>query len=123
MSYDIFAYDPAAIDAHDDLLAWYRKQAEWSEPHSYSDPAVTTPRLRALYRDLIAVFPPMNGPDAPPDDDEAMTDYSIGAEIVYVAFRWPQADQAREAFIRLGAKHGVGVCEISESPVVVHPAQ
>jgi hypothetical protein len=119
VSYDIFAFDITALSPDEDVLAWYQKQAEWSEPHSYDDPAVTTPKLRALYRDLIAVFPPMNGPDAP-DDDEAMTDYSIGTHIVYVGFRWSQADQAREAFIRLGAQHRVGVCEISESPAVVH---
>jgi hypothetical protein len=120
MSYDIFAFDPGVVPVDDDLLAWYRKQAEWSEPHSYDDPAVTTPRLRALYHDLIAVFPSMNGPDAPDDDEDAMTDYCIGMQILYVGFRWSQAEQARSAFIRLAIKHGVGVCEISESPAVIH---
>jgi hypothetical protein len=84
MSYDIFAFDPGVVPVDDDLLAWYHKQAEWSEPHSYDDPAVTTPRLRALYHDLIAVFPSMNGPDAPDDDEDAMTDYCIGMQILYV---------------------------------------
>src|SRR5581483_406151 len=35
MSYDILAFDPGAAPGDDDLLAWYQKQAEWSEPHSY----------------------------------------------------------------------------------------
>jgi hypothetical protein len=120
MSYDLFAFDPSAAASDDTLLAWYHDQAEWSEPHSYLDPAVSTPSLRAFYRDLITVFPPMNGPDAPADDPDADTDYAIGTTILYACFRWSKADLAREVFIRLGQAHGVGVCEISETPAVVH---
>lgn len=115
MSYDIFAFDAATAPDNDDLLTWYHQQAQDS---SY-DPEVATPRLRSFYRDLIRVFPPINGPDAP-DDDEADTDYAFGRGALYVSFRWPKFDQAREAFLQLGQAHGVGVCEISESPAVIH---
>jgi hypothetical protein len=120
MSYDLFAFDPDAVASDDDLMAWYQNQAKWAEPHTYLDPAVSTPTLQAFYRDLIKVFPPMNGPDAPADDDGADTDYSIGTTILYAAFRWPMADHAREVFLRLGRTHGVGVCEISESHAAIH---
>jgi hypothetical protein len=120
MSYDLFAFDPGALAPDDDVMAWYQKQAEWSEPHSYTDAAVSTPKLQAFYRDLIKVFPPMNGPDAAEGDDEADTDYAIGTTILYVAFRWSKAEDARAVFVRLGQAHGVGVCEISETPAAVH---
>ncbi|BDE13500.1 hypothetical protein Mkiyose1665_18330 [Mycobacterium kiyosense] len=52
-------------------------------------------------------------------DGDADTDYAIGHNILYVAFRWSKADHAREVFIERGMAHGVGVCEISETPVLV----
>lgn len=120
MSYDIFAFDPDKAPSDDgELMSWYEKQAEWSEPHSYDDDSVTTPALRAFYRDMIRTFPPMNGPQAL-DSDDADTDYSIGYGIIYVAFRWARADDALGKFLSLGAKRKVGVCEVSESPVIIH---
>ncbi|SHY56987.1 Uncharacterised protein [Mycobacteroides abscessus subsp. bolletii] len=120
MSYDIFAFDPTKAPGDDgELMSWYEKQAEWSEPHSYDDDSVTTPALRAFYRDMIRTFPPMNGPQAI-DSDDADTDYSIGYGIIYVAFRWARADDALSKFLSLGVRHKVGVCEVSESPVVIY---
>jgi hypothetical protein len=128
MSYDIFAFDVQSAPADDaSLLTWYREQAKWGEPHSYDDASVTTPALRAFYREMITIYPPMNGPDAPEFDDDIefdedieVADYCIGYSIVYVAFGWSEATLARDAFVRLGAKHQVGVCEISEDPLVIH---
>ncbi|WP_016891308.1 hypothetical protein [Mycobacteroides abscessus] len=120
MSYDIFAFDPAKAPSNDgELMLWYAEQAEWSEPHSYSDDSVTTPALSAFYRDMIKAFPPMNGPHAQ-DTDDADTGYCIGYGIVYVTFRWARADDALSKFLSLGIKHKVGICEVSESPVVIH---
>lgn len=121
MSYDILAFDPSAAPSADEaVLDWYRQQAEWLEQHSYDDPSLTTPKLRAFYRDLIKVFPPMSGPDARADDCDADTDYAIGQDILYVSFRWAKADPARDTFIRLAVVHGVGVCEVSESLAAIH---
>lgn len=121
MSYDIFAFDPSTAPSSDEaILDWFRQQAEWSEQHPYDDPSLTTPKLQAFYCDLIKVFPPMNGPDAPADDDSADTDYAIGESILYVSFRWAKADGARDTFIRLGQVHDVGVCEVSKTPVSIH---
>lgn len=119
MSYDIAAFDPEAAPIADvDMPAWFRAQNEIAQD-SYSDPAVTTPELRAFYRDIIEAFPPMNGPDAPSGDD-ADTDYCIRPGILYVSFRWGKAEQARGMFVRLGQVHGVGVYEISDSPAAIH---
>ncbi|TDO06554.1 hypothetical protein EV580_6654 [Mycobacterium sp. BK086] len=122
LSYDIFAFAAEGVPADDvSLLEWFKKQAEWSEPHSYDDAAVTTPALSSFYRELIGIYPPLNGSDAPEwDDDIECADYAIGYSIIYVAFGWPVAAQARNVVLRLGAEHKVGVCEISEVPSVIH---
>jgi hypothetical protein len=124
LSYDIFAFnlEGAPADAVS-LLAWFKDQAEWSEPHSYDDASVTTPALGAFYHELITTYPPMNGPDDPDFDnfdENKFTDYSIGYSIVYAAFAWSVAQQARDVFLRLGTNYQVGVCEISENPPVIH---
>ena len=59
MSYDILAFDPAAV-ADADFTAWWEEQSQWSEDHSYDDPVVTTANLRSFYNELIQTFPPMN---------------------------------------------------------------
>ncbi|MGL6234056.1 MAG: hypothetical protein ACRC20_01795 [Segniliparus sp.] len=123
MSYYIFAFDPAAVPTDGELMPWFEEQAKWAEPRDYNDPAGSAPALQALYRDLIRVFPAMNGPDSSagePEDVDSLADYSHGSSILYVSFFWSKAEEAREVFVRLGAKHGVGVCEISETPVVIH---
>ncbi|ORA29085.1 hypothetical protein BST18_08885 [Mycobacteroides abscessus subsp. bolletii] len=61
----------------------------------------------------------MNGPRAL-DSDDADTDYSISCGIIYAAFRWSRADDALSKFLSLGVKYKVGVCEVSESPVVIY---
>ena len=59
MSDDILIFDPAAVsDA--DFPAWWEEQSEWSEDHSYSDPAVTTSELRAFYADMCRQVPDMD---------------------------------------------------------------
>ena len=122
MSYDLFAFDLATAPADDaELLVWFEQQAEWSEPHGYGDPSVTTAELRNFYRELISTFPPQGGLEAPAELDEAFSaDYAIGYSIVYVGLRYSVAARAGELFLRLGAKHGVGVCEISQTPPLIH---
>ncbi|WP_234825270.1 hypothetical protein [Mycobacteroides abscessus] len=120
MSYDIFTFDPDKAPSDDgELMSWYEEQAEWSEPHSYDDDSVTTPALRAFYRDMIRSFPPMNGPQALNSAD-ADTDYSIGYGIIYATFRWSRSDEALSKFLSAGVKRRVGICEVSELPVVIY---
>lgn len=63
MSYDLMVFE--ANDAPRDRFAfeaWYHRQTQWSEAHSYDDPAVTTPALRRWFIEIIRHFPPINGP-------------------------------------------------------------
>ncbi|WFR73179.1 hypothetical protein P9209_05225 [Prescottella defluvii] len=123
MSYDIVAFDPAAT-TDSDFLDWYNVQVEWAEDHDYLDAAVTTPELRAFYTALVDVFPPLNGPGAPDEEqlaadaslEERLTDYSIGKAIIYACFGWSQAERATQVFRELAAEHKVAVALVSDTP-------
>ena len=128
MSYDVLVFDPAAVsDA--DFPAWWVEQATWSENHSYSDPAVTTPELQAFYADIHQQFPNMNGPDAPtdeeldtdPDIEDRLADYSIGTRLIYMAFPWSQAAHALTAVETIALRNGVAVARISDESSIQRP--
>ena len=128
MSYDVLVFDPAAVsDA--DFPAWWVEQATWSENHSYSDPAVTTPELQAFYADIHQQFPNMNGPDATPDEEGAtdpdiedrLADYSIGTRLIYMAFPWSQAAHALTAVETIALRNGVAVARVSDDSSIQRP--
>ncbi|WAP50774.1 hypothetical protein OL239_12240 [Arthrobacter sp. ATA002] len=129
MTYDILAFDPDTV-TDEDFPAWWEEQSSWHESHSYDDAAVTTPSLRTFYRELISVFPPMNGPDAPsnekidedPDLESRLTDYTIGTAVVYAAFAWSQDGRARALFTSLASKHGVAVALFSDDIEILRPS-
>lgn len=116
-------FDPAAAPkGKKDFLAWYERQAEWSESHGYQDHQVSAPLLQAWFKDLLKTFPPMNGPLAPkeiPEDDALLTDYCFGRQVIYVAFAWSRAKEAYEASYRLAAKHGIGFFDASSDDATV----
>ncbi len=115
MSYDLLVFDPN--DAPRNLAAfkeWWHQQAEWGEGHSYDDPAATTPSLRAWFDEIRQTFPPMNGPLASNDyDDARVTDYSIGHHLIYAAFAWTEAENAYPIVRDLAVKHSVGFYDAS----------
>jgi hypothetical protein len=117
MSYDLFVFDPEqAPQDREGFNAWYEEQSSHEEAHSYDDPAVSAPQLRAWFMDMIQTFPALNGPFASnelPEDESSVTDYSIGQSLIYACFRWSKAEQAHEAVFNLAAKHGVGFCDAS----------
>jgi hypothetical protein len=108
MIYDLMVFAPEAAPAkkRDPFLDWYDQQTEWEEDHSYDDPAVSTPALRAFYNALVPDFPPS-------DDDESGTDYTIGKSLIYITFAWDKVDQAYEAVFRLAGKHALGFFDAS----------
>lgn len=125
MSYDLLAFDPTAV-ADEDFPAWWEEQAGWSEDHSYDDPSVTTPALRAFYGELTQTFPPLDGHtmeefDADPDLLARPSSYSIGTSLVYGCFSWSRAGQAQEVFVDLALRHGVAVALVSEDGSILRP--
>jgi hypothetical protein len=117
MSYDLLVFDAkTAPNKRDEFLDWYDVRTEWEGEESYDNPANTTPELRAWFMEMIQKYPPMNGPFAPdsfPDDESLVSDYSIGSELIYVAFAWSNAEKAFFDMKALAAKHGVGFFNIS----------
>lgn len=114
LSYDLAVFDPeVAPRDRDEFRAWWEKQSEWQEPHSYDDPTVSAARLRSWFMEMISPFPQMNGPFASKDFDSAVTDYSVGKSVIYAAFAWSKAEQAYTTMLRLAGKHGVGFYDVS----------
>jgi hypothetical protein len=121
MSYDLLVFDPASAPRdRAAFLKWWEQTAEWSERHSYDDPANTTPQLRAWYEEIRTTFRNLNGPGSPTDDEllipgieSRLTDYSIGHHAVYAAFPWPEAETAYPLVRELAVKHQVGFFDAS----------
>jgi hypothetical protein len=119
MSYDLMVFDPLEAPRDRALFKqWYERTTEWSENHSYNDPSVTTVALRAWYEDIRRMFPNMNGPDAPSDEDidqfgHRLADYSIGRHAIYVAFAWSVAEDAYPTVREAAVAHNVGFYDVS----------
>ncbi|MFZ3331813.1 MAG: hypothetical protein WA197_14350 [Candidatus Acidiferrales bacterium] len=119
MSYDLMVFDAdAAPHVRDQFLDWYKQQTQWSEGHGYNDPAVPTAKLRSWFLDVIRLFPPLNGPlaqDDAPEDEDSVTDYSLGRFVIYCSFSWSRTEQAHKAVFELAEKHGVGFFDVSSN--------
>ncbi|MEZ5052877.1 MAG: hypothetical protein R2767_10985 [Chitinophagales bacterium] len=115
MSYDLMVFrKEAAPKTRTDFMKWYQDQTEWTEEHSYDDPANTSTELRNWFMEMTQTFPAMNGPFASDDDDNPnVSDYSIGKDVIYVAFAWSLAEQAYTTMLKLAEKHGVGFFDVS----------
>lgn len=106
----------AAPADRNDFLEWYDGQTEWDEGHSYDDPSVTAPSLSNLFKEIVTIFPPLNGPYAIeelPDDESSLADYAIGKHVIYIGFSWNKVDEAYSELHRLAAKHAVGFFDVS----------
>jgi len=119
MSYDLAVFAPtAAPTARQEFLSWFTEQAKWEQSHSYDNPEVSTPELRDWFLEMIKLFPPLNGPFSPkefPEDEDSLTDYTIGEALIYAAFRWPKEESAYETTFQLAQKHAVGFFNLSSS--------
>jgi len=126
MSYDLMVFEPtAAPRARKDFMLWYKQQTQWSEGHGYNDPKVSSKPLRAWFMEMIETFPAMNGPYASDDvDNEKVTDYSIGKDVIYAAFAWSLLDPAFKSMAALAKKHNVGFFDVSaDEGAIVFPGE
>jgi hypothetical protein len=115
MSYDLMVFEPSVAPREpEEFRAWYRAQTEWSEPHGYNDPSVTSPNLRKWYEAITRLYPNLNGPDVRDDDiSDRHTDYSIGTQAIYAGFGWTQAEDAYDTVRRLAVENAVGFYDVS----------
>lgn len=113
-------FDPAAAPrGRDAFLAWFEAQTDWADDRTYDDPANTTADLAGWYAEMNRDFPDMNGPRQEtilnsPYNARA-TGYTIGETLIYVDFRWSEAEAADAAVRALAVKHGVGYFNPSAS--------
>ena len=115
MSYDLMVFEPtAAPNDRKQFMEWYGEQTKWTEGHSYNDPIVSSPGLKAWFQEMIQVFPAMNGPYASADvDNPKITDHCIGKAVIYSSFRWSCAEEAHSTMKQLAIKHNVGFFDVS----------
>ena len=118
-------FDPAAAPRDKtSFVAWYDALTEWSEPHDYDDPANAAPCLQAWYRDMIQVFPAMNGPDASDGniDNPMCAGYTCAKEAIYVDFRWSVAETAYDHVRTLARDHRIGFFDVSDDGSIWFPS-
>jgi hypothetical protein len=115
MSYDLTVFRAeAAPRTREEFMAWFHKQAEWSEGHQYDDPAICSLDMQNWYKEMIQTFPALNGPYAVDDtDDENVTDYCAGKDIIYVTFSWSVAEKAYPIMKATAEKHNIGFYDTS----------
>ena len=120
MTYDLAIFNPETSPKEPtEFKNWYLKQGEWTEPHDYDDPSVCTKAMRAWYLEMTNSFPDLNTVDdsvtATEDFDlrQYMADYSIGSQIIYVAFQWSKQKEAYDSCLKLAKKHGVVFFDVS----------
>ena len=123
MSYDLMVFEPSSAPlGREPFMAWYKQQTQWSENHSYDDPAVTSSSLREWFHEMRTYFPAMNGPYGSEPVDAHATDYCIGRSVVYVTFQWSIAEEAQEVMRRLAVKYRVGFFDVSaDQGEIVYP--
>lgn len=131
MSYDLMVFNPRnAPKSETEFLHWYEKQAEWEEKHNYDDPKVSSEELRNWFMEMINDFPPLNGPYPPndiddridnEDNDDVLTDYCIGRDIMYLAFGYSVAEKAYQKMFELAEKHKVGFFDASGNGDIFFP--
>lgn len=117
MSYDLMVFEPSIPPVtREGFMQWYNEQTKWEEDHGYNNPEIPTPALRSWFQEMIKQYPPMNGPLASDDvDNSKITDYSVGRSVIYAAFAWSEAVQARSTMFNLAQKHKVGFFDVSEN--------
>ena len=116
MSYDLMVFRPdIAPKTRPEFINWYHDQTQWAEEHSYDDPVVTSDNLKSWFIEMINSYPAMNGPYAKEEDEdnEFVTDYSVGKDVIYAAFSWSLAEQAYEKMKVLAEKYEVGFFDAS----------
>lgn len=132
MSFDLVVFDQKyAPSDRDEFMDWFKIRSTWGEGHSYNDPKVTTERLQNWFHEMILSFPTLNGPYSTPiidpssemHDNQRLTDYSIGKDMIYISFGWSIAEQAYIETKRLALKHSLGFYNVSDDDAeIIYPS-
>lgn len=130
MSYDLMVFEKTkAPRQKEEFLSWYEAQTQWQEDHGYDDPAISSPALKKFFEQIRTVFPPMNGPWAPSDEellkqpelDNYLCDYCIGREVIYLSLPWSKAEEAYDAVKRAAFLSEAGFFDVSGKGQIFFP--
>ena len=129
MSYDLLIFEPDSATDDDFPRWWEQVVAQWDEPQGFSAIDGSTPAIRSIYRDLIRIFPPFNGPDALSDaeleDREAkgltVADYTIGADYIYISVGWSDANALVKIVGQMAWTQRLAVAYVSEDSSIFRP--
>lgn len=130
MSYDLMVFDKKRTPANKQaFMVWYEEFTKWEDAVDYNETVHTSTALKAWYADMIKIFPPMNGPLAPTDEEldanpeleDKLSDYCIGTDGIYISFAWSEADLAYETVVSLAQKHDVCFFDVSGNGTILLP--
>ena len=117
MSFDlIFFIATAAPQNADDFDEWLDAEDETA----MIDPKDLSTALKAWYDELKVSYPPLNGPDAPSDDnldDPNIIDYYFCSDRIGTAITFSASEKAVEDLLAAAGKHGVGVFDPQDGSV------
>lgn len=122
MSYYLMVFEKSEVPSNRaEFMKWYYVLTEWGEEHDYQTPTIASSALQNWYHEMKVTFPPMNGTDAPTDEqiqasielESHLADYCIGSNVIYVAFSWSMQDNAFNLMKQLAKKHDVGFFDVS----------
>lgn len=111
MSFDLLIFDPSLVDYQnrEEFVEWYLEISEWDDPSiDYGNHEVLSPSLSTWFSGIIETHPPLNGPFAPYNVDDAKADYTFTREAIYVSFEFDEA-QAYAASVSLASTNDLGV--------------
>ena len=129
MSYDLLIFEPDSTTDEDFPRWWEQAVAQWDEPGDFSTIDGSTPAIRSIYRDLIRVFPPFNGPDALSEEELEereveglpVADYTIGADYIYISVGWSDANALVKIVGQMAWTQRLAVAYVSEDSSIIRP--
>ncbi len=123
MSYDLFVFEPGEAPVNDRLafLAWFKQVVRLREGHLASDPAQTSPALRAWYGQMSQVFPHVVGGHAGLEDsDNFKADYRFAPHAVFARFEWAVSRKAHYHAMKQARLNSLGFFDASGETAAVY---
>lgn len=111
MSFELLIFDPSLVEYQnrEEFVEWYLEISEWDNPSiDYENHEVLSPSLSMWFSGIIETHPPLNGPFAPADVDDAKADYTFTREAIYVSFDFDEARAFTES-VSLASTNDLGI--------------
>lgn len=127
MSFDLFIFERRpALKTSVEIGKYLDEFLEDEEENSDDSPENSSPAIRHWAKKMFERFPPMNGPDAPsedeiesnPDLENRLGEYSFGAHGAFVSFAFSVAEEAVHYLQSFADEVGVGIYDFqSDQPL------